>query len=206
MCNMCASPSPVSHQSSWFPFLAMFPINKPAPEIAWEPATLECFQVARKCVCVTKRGSVGKVFLAPLLFLRWTDGPLLTWVIGKQTATAKHHHSGTLHCRQTLHVRLFCFFFSIFKSLKKKKKEEEEITLKSSPPLGWVWRVTCGTNHHIPSPYTVRKISGHELCLPWWVWSRQNAIWEASVNTNTHGNLEEIWGFCLKTKTLYLTL
>ncbi len=44
-----------------------------------------------------------------------------------------------------------------------KPTSNSQINLKASC---WVWSVMCRTNRRIPSPYTVRKISQQESCLP----------------------------------------
>lgn len=133
------------HLSSgpWFPFLSVFPINKHAPGVISIQApgssyTLECLE------CTS-------------LFLRWTDGLQLTWMIGKHTLTKniiQVHCAGTMCRWRTRHSSKSHVFFP------STRLQVTHIWL-SRPPQPPRW-----TNCHIPSPYTVRKISQHESCLP----------------------------------------
>lgn len=144
--------------SSWFPFLSMFLINKHTPAVchfhigAWEQLHWSTFRShnanSTKCPQKSEFSEVHHLTISEVN--RWHAAHLSDWQTNTdQNSIIQVHHVNGKHC--TLKVRFFSY----------RPTSNSQITLKASPhpPL---LSVKCGTNHHIPSPYTVRKNSPHE--------------------------------------------
>lgn len=143
----------------------MFPINKTQPSSLcdFHIAAWEQLHANANSPRPSVHDKMSQMRFVASLFLRWTDGLLLTWANGKHTLTKTVSPVNT-----ALDLKVVLFPTSNSRGLPNRYR---------------VRSVTRGTNHNIPSPYTVRKNSRREPCLPWWVWSRQKRGMEPQVNT-----------------------